>query len=207
MPRQVTTEPHPASSEGGQCCSHRCHLHRCRQQRQGAGGLGRKPCSRGCRRGKCLFPTGSTNSNTWCFPVTWFKLDTFSIFEYLDVGEILENFESTGFNIKISSFFHGLMEPVVFHLNSEHFGPEVNCFFQVLGSEAFSDRIKAPFGGTAWRCSAYEEISMKYSITKVVNVLQNLSGLYQSIEDSTPRACGSFRGRCSNFFQLFVQEE
>ena len=165
---EVTNESNPASFEGGKCCSLWCHRcqQRCQcQQLQGCG-IGREPCSRGCSCCKCLFPTGSS-ANTWCFPsVPWLKhFQTFGCWRNL--GEF---FESTGFNIKICSSFHGLMEPVVFHLNSEPFG-----FFkrsEVRHSPTASrHRLEAPVGDVLHR---YEEISVKYHWKFQVVNFQNL---------------------------------
>ena len=153
---EVTNESNPASFEGGKCCSLWCHQcqQRCQcQQLQGCG-IGRKPCSRGCSCCKCLFPTGSS-ANTWCFPsVPWLKhFQTFGCWRNL--GEV---FESTGFNIKIRSSFHGLMEPVVFHLNSEPFG-FFTCSEVRHSPTASRHRLEAPVGDVLHR---YEEISVKY---------------------------------------------
>lgn len=154
---QVTNESNPASFEGGKCCSLWCHQcqQRCQwcQQLQGCG-IGRKPCSRGCSCCKCLFPTGSS-ANTWCFPsVPWLKhFQTFGCWRNLR-----EVFESTGFNIKICSSFHGLMEPVVFLLNSEPFG-YFKCSEVRHSPTASRHRLEAPVGDVL---HMYEEISVKY---------------------------------------------
>lgn len=153
---EVTNESNPASFEGGKCCSLWCHRcqQRCQcQQLQGCG-IRRKPCSRGCSCCQCLFPTGSS-ANTWCFPsVPWLKhFQTFGCWRNL--GEV---FESTGFNIKICSSFHGLMEPVVFHLNSEPFG-YFKCSEVRHSPTASRHRLEAPVGDVL---HMYEEISVKY---------------------------------------------
>ena len=193
---EVTNESNPASFEGGKCCSLWCHQcqQRCQcQQLQGCG-IGRKPCSRGCSCCKCLFPTGSS-ANTWCFPsVPWLKhFQTFGCWRNL--GEV---FESTGFNIKICSSFSWFDGTCCFPSQLRTFR-----LFQVLGSEAFSNRVKAPFGGTGWRCSAYVWGNFSEISLKVVNFQNLVCKTCTFVRTSLPidwgfcprAACGSFRGR------------
>ena len=216
---QVTNESNPASFEGGKCCSLWCHRcqQRCQcQQLQGCG-IRRKPCSRGCSCCKCLFPTGSS-ANTWCFPsVPWLKhFQTFGCWRNL--GEF---FESTGFNIKICSSFHGLMEPVLFHLNSEPFG-FFKCSEVRHSPTASRHRLEAPVGDVL---HMYEEISVKYHWKFQVVNFQNLvcktctfvrtslpidwgfcpESRVWELQRQIPVAVDLCIARYLNFFELFVQ--